>query len=63
MFKVLALFGFGRRYPEEQFCEISLNLDQSFRRSCHLKQTFNGQTDAHQAKTNHNSLPFSLLLT
>ena len=48
---------FGRRYPEEQFCEISLNLDQSFRRSCHLKQTFYGQTDARQAKTNYNSLP------
>ena len=22
---------FGRRYPKEQFCEISLNLDQSSR--------------------------------
>ena len=31
------LCNFGRRYPEEQFCEISLNLDQSFRRSCQLK--------------------------
>ena len=27
----------GRRYHEEQFCEIILNLDQWFRRKCHLK--------------------------
>ena len=27
----------GRRYHEEQFCEIILNLDQWFRRKCRLK--------------------------
>ena len=39
-----ALFGglepfvqFGRRYHQEQSCEIILNLDQWFRRKCHLK--------------------------
>ena len=31
------LCNFGRRYYEEQFCEIILNLDQWFRRKCHLK--------------------------
>ena len=40
----MCLCNFGRGYPEEQFCEISSNLDQSFRRSCHLKQKFYGQT-------------------
>ena len=29
------LCNFGRRHHEEQFCEI-LNLDQWFRRKCHL---------------------------
>ena len=28
---------FGRRSHEEQFCEMILNLDQLFRRRCHLK--------------------------
>ena len=28
---------FGRRYHEEQFCEIILNLDQWFRMKCCLK--------------------------
>ena len=27
----------GRRYHEEQFCKIILNLDQRFRRKCRLK--------------------------
>ena len=31
------LCNFGRRYHEEQFCEIILNLDQWFRRRCRLK--------------------------
>ena len=31
------LLNFGRRYHEEQFCEIILNLDQWFRRKCSLK--------------------------
>ena len=31
------LCNFGRGYPEEQFCEIILKLDQLFRRRCHLK--------------------------
>ena len=31
------LCNFGRRHDEEQFCEIILNLDQWFMRSCHLK--------------------------
>ena len=31
------LCNFGRRYHEEQFCEIILNLDQWFRRNCCLK--------------------------
>ena len=26
---------FGRRYDEEHFCEIILNLDQWYRRECH----------------------------
>ena len=30
------LCDFGRRHHEEQFCEITLNLDQWFKR-CHLK--------------------------
>ena len=30
------LCNFGRRYQEEQFCEIILNLDQWFRRRCNL---------------------------
>ena len=29
-----SLCNFGRRHYEEQFCEIILNLDQWFRRSC-----------------------------
>ena len=28
---------FGRRYHEERFCEIILNLDQWFKRKCCLK--------------------------
>ena len=31
------LCNFGRRYHEEQFCGIILNLDQWFRRKCRLK--------------------------
>ena len=31
------LCNFGRRYHEEQFCEIILNFDQWFRRKCNLK--------------------------
>ena len=31
------LVQFSRRYHEEQFCEIILNLDQWFRRKCILK--------------------------
>ena len=31
------LCNFGRRHHEEQFCEIILNLNQWFRKSCHLK--------------------------
>ena len=31
------LCNFGRRYHEERFCEIILNLDQWFRRKCRLK--------------------------
>ena len=31
------LFNFGRRYHEEQICEISFNLDQWFRKKCRLK--------------------------
>ena len=31
------LCNFGRRYHEEQFCEIILNLDQWFKRRCCLK--------------------------
>ena len=30
------LCNFGRRHHEEQFCEIILNLDQWFRKKCHL---------------------------
>ena len=35
------LCNFGRRYCEEQFCEIILNLGQWFRR-CHLKDFLSG---------------------
>ena len=31
------LCNFGRGYQEEHFCEIRLNMDQWFRRRCHLK--------------------------
>ena len=31
------LCNFGRRHQEEQSCEIILNLDQWFRRKCHLE--------------------------
>ena len=33
---------FGRGYPEEQFCEIILNVGQWFRRRCHLKDFLSG---------------------
>ena len=36
------LCNFGRGYREEQFCEIILNLDQWFRRRCHLKDCLSG---------------------
>ena len=36
------LGNFGREYYEEQFCEIILNLDQWFRRRCHLKYFLSG---------------------
>ena len=32
----------GRGYPEEQFCEIILNLGQWFRRRFHLKDLLSG---------------------
>ena len=35
------LCNFGRRYYEEQFCEIILNLSQWLRR-CHLKDFLSG---------------------
>ena len=35
------LCNFGRRYHEEQFCEIILNLDQWLRRKCRLKVFLN----------------------
>ena len=31
------LSNLGRRHQEEQFLEIILNLDQGFKRRCHLK--------------------------
>ena len=36
------LCGFVRGYPEEQFCEIILNLGQWFRRGCQLKDFLSG---------------------
>ena len=36
------LCNFGRGYYEEQFCEIILNLGQSFRRRCCLKDLLSG---------------------
>ena len=36
------LCNFGRGYPEEQFCEIILNLGQLFRRRCRLKDFLSG---------------------
>ena len=37
---------FGKGYYEEQFCEIILNLDQWFRRRCHLKDFLSGALTA-----------------
>ena len=36
------LCNFGRRYYEEQFCEIILNLGQWFRRRCCVKDFISG---------------------
>ena len=36
------LCNFGRRYYEDQFCEIILNLGQWFRRGCRLKDFLSG---------------------
>ena len=36
------LCNFGRGYPEEQFCEIILNLGQRYRRRCLLKDFLSG---------------------
>ena len=36
------LCNFGRGYPEEQFCEIILNLGQWFRMRCCLKDFLSG---------------------
>ena len=36
------LCNFGRENPEEQFCEIILNLGQWFRRRCCLKDFLSG---------------------
>ena len=33
---------FGRGYPEEQFCELILNLNLWFRRRCRLKDFLSG---------------------
>ena len=33
---------FGRGYPEEQFWEMFFNLDQWFRKRCHLKDFLSG---------------------
>ena len=41
------LCNFGKGYQEEQFCEIILNLDQWFRRRCHLKDFLSGALAAH----------------
>ena len=46
------LCDFGRRHHEKQFSEIILNLDQWFRRICHLKKKF---TDRQRTKTDYNS--------
>ena len=40
------LCNFGRGHHEEQFCEIILNLDQWFRRRCHLKTFLSRALDA-----------------
>ena len=32
------LCNFGREHQEEHFCEITLNLDEQFRRRCLLKE-------------------------
>ena len=36
------LCNFGRRFYEEQFCEIILNLDKWFRKRCRLKDFLSG---------------------
>ena len=33
---------FGRRYQEERFCEVYLNLGQWFRRRCRLRNILSG---------------------
>ena len=49
------LCNFGRGHYGEPSCEVILNLDQWFRRRCHLKKRL--WTDARQTKTDHNSSP------
>ena len=40
------LCNFGRGYPEEQFCEIIINLGQWFRRRCRLNDFLSGALSA-----------------
>ena len=46
------LCNFGRRYHEEQLCEIILNLDQWFRRKCRLKVFLILSSDSHFVQRN-----------
>ena len=52
------LCNFGGGYNQEQFSEIILNLDQWFRRRCHLKKKFtDGRTMDEDRSDVRNSLP------
>ena len=50
------LCNFGRGHYGEHSCEIILNLDQWFRRRCHLKKSLQ-MDNAGWTKTDHNSSP------
>ena len=41
------LCNFSQGHHEEQFCELILNLDQWFRRGCHLKDFLSGALAVH----------------
>ena len=61
------LCNFGRGRYEEHFCDITLNLDQWFRRRCCLKDNFSSILNTllgHTLKHFHSTIPgFSIKMT